>query len=188
MVKTKKIIVFFVSIIILTIIGVFFYWKNLQKELISLNENLPEGIKVTKTLMGDYEIVNKIDNYSFGAPKSWEGILEIDHLPEGEEAGYIASSINIEGKTLNCRIVAIDKFQAKSEDDLIVQASNIFDAFGLTYSFIKYRIGDINTVISRENDDLMGMSICFFKKGLFIYSITSCSEEFIEEIIINGKW
>ena len=48
MVNIKKNITFLVLIIILIATGGFFYWKNQQKELISLNESLQEGIKITK--------------------------------------------------------------------------------------------------------------------------------------------
>ena len=121
MVNIKK-IGFFVLIIIFIITGVFFYWKNEQKELINLNQSLPDGIKITKTLMGRYRINNKIDNYSFDTPKEWDGIKDIEYTPEDEELGYVGSSLNIERKNKDNRVVAIDKFKSKLNNGLKIQA------------------------------------------------------------------
>ena len=189
MVNIKKRIIVLVSIIVLTTIGVFFYWKNLQKELISLNENLPEGIKITKTLTGDYEIINKIDNYSFKAPKSWEGIKEMDYLQEMEEEGYTFTSINFEGKVFGCGAIAISKVESISKDSLMIQATSFFDTFGLIGDFNNKNIGKIKAVTSKENAGFIGgVGAYLFQKENYFYVITCCSKEFIEEIILNGEW
>ena len=189
MVNIKKILFSFVLVFILITIGVFFYWKNQQKELISLNESLPEGIRITKTLTGDYKIINKIDNYSFKAPKSWEGIKGIEYTPEEEEAGYIFASINFEGKIFGCGAIAVSKVKNILENDLITQATSFFDTFGLISDFDNKNVGKTKTVISKENAGFIGgVKAYLFQKENCLYVITCCSEEFIEEIIINGKW
>ena len=185
----KKTIIVFLSVSIIISAGTFFYWKEQQKELISINQNLPEGVTVTKTLFGDYKIDNKIDGYSFKAPKKWEGIKELEYIPEEEEEGYTFASVNFEGKIFGCGAVAISKVKSVSMNSLIAQATLFFDAFGLVSDFNNKNVGETETVISKENAGFIGgVKAYLFQKDNYFYVITCCSEEFIEEIILNGKW
>ena len=186
MVNIKKIIVFFFLIIVLVTTGVFFYWRNLQKELINLNEGLPEGIIITKTLMGDYEVINKIDSYSFKAPKSWEGIDYIEYLPEKTEENHTFTTINIEGKTKRYKTIGISKFQSNSEIKLLDQAVSLFNDFDLNYNFTQKTIKEIEIV--KDDVGLAGIYAYIFQQENYIYVLVGASEEFIEEIIVNGKW
>ncbi|MBI1984730.1 MAG: hypothetical protein HYS60_01305 [Candidatus Wildermuthbacteria bacterium] len=66
-------------ILLLVLGGGIFLWNN-QKDVRELNKSLPEGVKVTKSLIGDqYRVVNKIDGYEFGVPKAWGGLRNIDY-------------------------------------------------------------------------------------------------------------
>ena len=190
MVSIKKLLISITLIVLLIAIGVFFYWKIQQKELINLNKVLPEGIKIIKTLMGNYEITNKIDNYSFKTPKSWEGIKNIYYGPKETIQGYTTSIIEIEGKIGHgFRYVAISQFKNQPQDiNLKDWATTTFNDFDLSNDFKNYKVGNIDTVVTRENPDLMNMDIYFLKGSSAIYSIMSGYENFIEEIISNGKW
>ena len=189
MVNIKKKLGFLILTITLIAIGVFFYWKNLQTELVSLNESLPEDITITKTLTGDYKITNKIDGYSFKAPVTWDGIKEIEYTPEMEEEGYSFTSINFEGKIFGCGAIAISKVKSISKNDLITQATSFFNTFGLVSEFDNKNIGKIKTIISKENAGFIGsVKAYLFQKENYFYVITCCSGDFIEEIIINGTW
>lgn len=57
--------VFIFAIILILGTGGFFYWQN-QKDVRGLNKNLPKGVKVEKSLIGnEYRVANKIDGYEF---------------------------------------------------------------------------------------------------------------------------
>ncbi|XOA42592.1 MAG: hypothetical protein ACKKMO_02155 [Candidatus Nealsonbacteria bacterium] len=186
--RFKKLIIP-VVVILLLIIGGVFYWQN-QKDVKDLNKNLPEGIKVIKTLTGNYKLVNKIDGYEFEVPKEWEGIEEIKYVPEATEKGYTSSSICFEGKKGESRIMAIDRFKTENLKnlDLEIWTKNNFETFGLIGDFRKDKVGKLDVIKSYENVPLLGMSAYFFKKDSVIYAIAGGSEEFIENIIDNGKW
>ena len=185
----KKIITIFLLITIILSAGTFFYWKNQQKELLDINSSLPEGIKAIKTIFGNYKIINKIDDYSFETPKIWEGIEYVEYVPEETRESYIISSINLEGTTLDCRLIAINRFKTDNPNlELKGWATTAFNDFGLSSDFQNYKVGDIDAVITRENPDLVNMDVYFFKKGLIIYSVMGGSKDFIEEIILNGEW
>lgn len=50
--------------------GGVFLWQKSQVDVQTLNKTLPEGVRVTKSLLGnEYRVVNKIDGYEFGIPK-----------------------------------------------------------------------------------------------------------------------
>jgi len=186
MIKIKQIMLPFLLLIIFSAVG-FFYWKE-QQIIKDLNKNLPEGIRIEKALIGDYKIINEINDYSFETPNSWKGIEEIKYLTERESKGYKFSSINIKGKVSEGGVVAVIKFESKPGVDLTTQANSFFTAFELEGSFTENNIETINTVISKNNPGLMGIDASFFQKDNYTYLITCESEDFIEEIILNGEW
>src|SRR3989344_1766137 len=50
--------------------GSVFLWQKNQADVAELNNALPEGIRVVKSLFGnEYRVVNKIDGYEFRVPK-----------------------------------------------------------------------------------------------------------------------
>jgi len=184
-----KKIIFLVLIVLLISAGGFFWWQEGQKDVKELNKNLPEGIRVAKSFLGEYKVINKIDGYEFKVPKEWNGLEEIRYVPEGTEQGYTASSIALKGKEGGSRIIAIDRFKIENPDiNLGDWAKTNFETFGLTGDFSKNNVGEFETVKTREEVHLLGMAVYFFKKDSAIYSITCGSEEFIREIIANGKW
>ena len=65
----KKIIIIISIVLILVAGGGFFWWNGNQKDVRELNKNLPEGVRVMKSLIGnEYKVVNKIDGYEFKVP------------------------------------------------------------------------------------------------------------------------
>lgn len=186
----KKIIILAVFVLILVAVAGVFLWQD-QKEVRELNKNLPKGVKVVKSLIGqEYKVVNKIDGYSFKIPRKWGGIEEIKYAPEGSEQGYTSSSLGLSGKEGESRIVAIDHIKMeKSESDLEVWAKNYFNAFGLIgFDFHKEKIGQLETVKTQEDTHFLGMYVYFFQRDNVVYAIVGGSEEFIREIIASGKW
>ena len=186
--RTKKLIILSVFILLLIAGGVFYWWQ--QKDVRELNKNLPEGVRVVKTLYGDYKVVNKIDGYEFKIPREWKGIEEIKYVPESTERGYTASSIGFEGKEGMSRIMAIDRFRIENLEDLNLQlwAKTNFETFGLVGDFSKDKIGELEIVKTKEHVHLLGMDVYFFKTNFAIYATTGGLEDFIKYIISNGKW
>src|SRR3989338_7088427 len=88
--------------------GVFlFLSQQAQNAVKDLNANLPEEVRVAKSLLGNkYTVVNKIDGYGFKIPDVWKGINEIAYIPKGDEQGYIASSIGVEGQDGFSRMIS----------------------------------------------------------------------------------
>lgn len=89
----KNTLVFVVAALLIIAGGGIFLWNENQKDVRELNKNLPEGIKVTKSLFGnEYRVVNKIDGYEFSMPiasEEWEGLgLEYYDLTTDQEFGY----------------------------------------------------------------------------------------------------
>jgi hypothetical protein len=171
--------------------GGFFYWWQNQAGVRELNKDLPQGVRVEKSLFGDeYRVVNKIDGYEFKVPDGWHGLGMVEYIPKRSESGYTAASISMEGKEGTGRIVTIDQFRIENAKkiDLKSWAESNFETFGLVGNFSKDEIGHIEIVKTREDVHLLGMSVYFFKKNSTIYAITGGSEDFIREIILNGKW
>ena len=186
MLKAKQITTISVLLVLFSVVG-FFYWED-QKAIRTLNEGLPEGVRIEKKLIGNYKIINDISDYWFELPNVWKGIEEIKYLTERESKGYKFSSINVKGKDIEDKVVAIIKFESKPDIDLITQANLFFEAFELDGNFIENKVKNINTAISKNNLGLMGIDASFFQKENYTYLITCGSEDFIEEIIINGTW
>jgi hypothetical protein len=183
----KALVIIIITILILT--GFYFFWRNQQKELIQINQTLPEGIEITKTIFGKYKLNNKIDQYSFVTPDQWEGIEYVEYIPEEIREGYQISSINIEGKVQDCRLIAINKFKNNNEvSDLKNWANQAFEDFNLRHNFENHQINNKSVVVTRENPDLINMDVYFLQENDNIYSIMGGSPQFIEEIIISGKW
>jgi hypothetical protein len=187
---TKKIIISIVIVLILAA-GGFFWWQENQKDVRELNENLPEGVRVTKSLFSnEYWVINKIDGYEFKVPDAWGGLNEIEYVPERKAQGYIGSSLYLEGKEGFGRVVGIDRFTSGGDvgADLKSWAEANFDAFGLVGDFSENMVGEINVAKTQENVHLGGEYVYFFEKNGIFYTITGPSEKFIREIILNGKW
>jgi len=186
MLKTKQRIIVSV-LLILSSVASFSYWKE-QQVIKALNEGLPEGVRIEKSLMGNYKIINEINNYTFEAPNTYKGIEEIKYLTEKEGGDYKFSSINIKGKTPENGVIAVVKFESKPDMDLTTQARLFFETFDLNGDFTEDKINDIDIVIDKNNPRLMGIDASFFQKGNYTYLITCGSEDFIKEVILNGEW
>ncbi len=187
----KKLIIGGVVLLLSVGVGGFFVWQESQKEVRMLNKNLPDGVSISKSLFGNtYKVINKLDEYEFPVPEAWSGISEIAYIPKGDEQGYVASSIGIEGREGFSRMISIDRFEIDNPNDvdLAFWAKTNFDTYGLEGEFAKDSVGVFEVVKTQENVHLLGMYVYFFQKNFAIYAITNGSEEFIREIITNGKW
>jgi len=183
----------FVSLLILFLLaiagGIFWHWQN-QKDVRDINKTLPEGVKVAKSLFGkDYTVVNKIDGYEFKVPKAWEGIEKIEYVPEEIVMGIKTTGIGIEGKIGGQIILSIDVYFLDTENlNLFEQSQKIWTFFELSGDLIETFIGEFKVVKAQENIYLGGTYVYFFSKGNKMYVLNNGSEEFIQEIILNGKW
>ncbi len=147
----KLIKLLFLVIVLLLIAGGVFYWKN-QQEVAGLNKELPDGVRVVKTLTGNYVVVNKINGYQFKIPDEWEGIEEIEYVTERTEKGYTADSIEIEGKEGISRVMGIDRFKVeKANLDLEKWAKTNFETFDLIGDFSRDEVKKFEIVKTQEN-------------------------------------
>jgi len=187
----KKIVFLIVLILFLVLIGGgFFYWWQNQADVKELNKNLPEGVKVVKSLISnEYKVVNKIDSYEFKIPPEWQGIKEIEYFPQETEQGYTVSSIGLEGKEGAGRIVDIAQFQIEdSSINLESWVKVYFEKSGLIDEFDKETVGNFEVVKTREFVWSALGYVYFLKKDFSIYSIVCGSEDFVHYIITHGKW
>ena len=187
----KKIVFLIVGIVVLILIGGgFFYWWQNQADVRELNKNLPEGVKVVKSLIGnEYKVVNKIDDYEFKIPPEWKGIKEIEYIPEQEEENRITRSIYLEGFEGMGRIASIDVYKIDQSDiKLETWARELLDAFGLSGELTQENIDGYNTLSTIEKEHLAGAYIVFLYNDAKIYVFTGRSEQSIRYIITNGKW
>lgn len=171
------------------VVGGLFYWWN-QSDVRSLNSTLPEGVKVVKSLIGnEYEVINKIDGYSFKVPPEWQGIDEIAYVPGKTENGLTVAGIELAGREGASRIATINRFIIENSAlDLNDWVKNSFEKFGLVGDFAEDNVSNIEVVKTQENVHLGGMYVYFWQKNSSIYAITNGSEEFVRYIITNGKW
>lgn len=190
----KKIIIPVVLGVVVLILasGGFFYWQNNQKDIQGLNKNLPTGVKVAKNIFGfgnEYKVINKIDGYQFKIPSAWKGVDEIEYNPKRTEKKYTIATIELAGKLGGAKIIVLNRFYDEKTDLTLNEwTRDNFNTFSLVGDFSRDKIGDLEIVKTQENVHLLGMWVYFFKKDTAIYAITGGSEEFIREIISNGKW
>jgi len=90
----KKIILIVIGLILIGA-GLFYWWQN-QADVRELNKDLPDGIKVVKSILGEeYRVVNKIDGYNFEIPieaKSWNKIGSVEYKDlTTDDLGYRSS-------------------------------------------------------------------------------------------------
>ena len=184
----KKIILL---IIILGFIGTgFFYWQQNQVDVRELNKTLPDGVRVAKSLFGnEYKLVNKIDNYEFKIPPEWQGIKEIEYIPERIVEDMKVVSIGIEGIEGIGRIMSVDVYAIDQLDvNLEMWAENLLNKFGLSGKLIRGNMGEYNILSMIEKEHLGGTYVYFLKNNLKIYVLNGASEEFIRYTITHGKW
>ena len=66
------------------------------------------------------------------------------------------------------------------------EAVSLFNDFDLNYNFTQKTIKEIEIV--KDDVGLAGIYAYIFQQENYIYVLAGASEEFIEEIIVNGKW
>lgn len=185
----KKIIISLLIIFLLAIAGSIFWWWQNQQATAGLNKTLPDGVRVEKSLIGeDYWVKNKIDGYEFRTPRAWGGIEEVEYIADREAEGFKGTSIFIMGKMGQAKTISIDAFDVDKNKQLKEWAQYFFNTFDLTGTFDSVEIGNFDAIKTNENKHLGGAYIYFIENNRKNYVFTGGSEEFIREIILNGKW
>lgn len=167
-----------------------FYWNwNNQKDVKALNEMLPSGVSIAKTITNDYKIKNNVDDYEFKVPREWAGISEIIYTPERAENGYNVATVELAGNNGPSIILVVNQFKlADDEKELIEWAENNFNNFDLVGNFSGDNVNGIEIIKTTEEVHLLGMWVYFFRTEEFVYAITNGSEDYIKYIVANGKW
>jgi len=186
-----------ILIVLLVVVGGVFLWQKDQKDVQELNKNLPEGVKVVKSLFGkEYKVLNKIDGYQFKLPKTAKGISEINYFPKNPEEEYNVSSVSfrMNGFLVVEAAVEIHQFALETNLSLEAFAEQISENYGLSGDLLQDRVGDTVVVKTQQIKQLKngaiykGEYLYFFQRDSFAYAITSGSEETIRQIIVNGSW
>ena len=186
----RKIIVSLLIIAFLAVAGGSFYWWQGQQSVRGLNETLPDGVRVKKSLFSnEYFIINNIDGYEFRVPMAWEGIEKIEYILEEEAMGLKGTGIGIKGKNNGFTLLSLDIFYLEQKDiDLLEWTRELWELSGFVGDLTKDTVGDLNIVKGAEGVHLGGTYLYFLEKNKKIYILNNGSEEFIQEIILNGKW
>ncbi len=142
----------------------------------------------SKNFAREYKVVNKIDGYEFSVPKEWGGIKEIKYIPEREIKGFRSTNVTIEGLKGEARLIGISYFKEEDSFNLKDWGEKFFENFGFIGELTPETIRNFEILKTQENIHLGGMYIYFLKKDFKIFIFTGGSEEFIRDIIINGKW
>lgn len=210
MTKLGKFLIF--TIVLLLVAGGVFYWKN-QQEVVDLNKELPDGVRVVKTLTGDYVVVNKIDGYSFKVPDEWEGLSKAIYkditkteLSIGEALQkkiIFESYLLIEGtRPLDGMELRVLKFiDDINLNTFVEQFKEIYMPFRKTETseffpqiadFIVENLKGLKLSILLQSkygsEMVLSDQYYFFKKDSKIYIVMHFDDEFVREFIANGKW
>lgn len=184
----KKLVIGGIVLLLIVVGGGFFVWQN-GKDVRELNKNLPNGVSVNKSLFSsDYRVVNKIDGYEFGVPGEWKGVNEIEYTSERQEEGFRGTSIFVSGKEGQARTISVDAFNVSIVGELKQWAQNFVNTFKFTGSLEEQELPNGLSVVRIAETPLSGPYMYFVRTNSFIYIFTGGSEEFIREIITNGKW
>ena len=192
----KKLILFFIVVLIL-VGGGFFYWRD-QTDVRKLNKNLPEGIKVVKSLTGEYGVVNKIDGYEFKVPKEWKGIGSIEYYFNTNKN---TRKILLASKGFIQDFLAIDRYEQKLGDrDLKSWVLDLYTSWILEegenigeiladYDFKEEFIGALRTIKVQEKEHVLGVSY-FFANENIVYEIRGVYllDDYIRGIISTVRW
>lgn len=190
--KKKILVSLFVLVLLAIAGGIFWHWQN-QKDVREINRTLPEGVKVTKSfLSNEYFVINNIDGYKFKIPKAWEGIEKIEYIPKEKEGvfnGVEVTGIGLKGLKGGATAFSIDVYLIdKLNLELIEYAKEIWAFFGLEGELKEEKIDGTSIIKGFEEKHLTGTFVYFFKNKNKLYILNNGSEEFIQEIILNGKW
>jgi hypothetical protein len=183
--KKKIIFSLIVIIILLVIAGGFFWWWKDQRDVRELNKNLPKGLRVVKSLSGEYRVVNKIDGYEIRVPREWRGLARIDYVLERKINGMTGSGLVLTNPI--GIIIGIDQYQTdqpEKETELESLIKEFFEPEGILE---KIQIGNYE-VIKVKIERLGGAKVYFLKPNSKVYVVGGLYDNDIQEIIFNGKW
>ena len=132
--------------------------------------------------------MNKIDGYGFKIPDVWKGISEIEYTSEREEEGFSGTSTFVIGKEGQMRTISVDAFEVNATEGLKQWAQSFVSTFGFTGSLEEQILANGFSIIRIAEDPSFGPYMYFVKSESKNYIFSGGSEEFIREIIANGKW
>jgi len=208
----------FFSLVFILIGGGFFYWWTTQKDVRELNKTLPDGIRITKSLIGnDYGVVNKIDGYEFKVPKELhepESVI-YKNIVDDSELGYLSEMNKILQEVIFSEGVL--GLQTKEQGVIEVRTFKVSDinlnSFIEKFSYLAFKsyesaktfevspkIEEITTSqvnISKlcgtaksyyGSEFTLSPTYYFFTKSSNVYLVVHDDDELIKKIILNGKW
>jgi hypothetical protein len=189
----KKIIILVIAVLVIVAAGGGVFWWENQKEVRELNKNLPEGVRVVKSLFGkEYRVINKIDGYEFKIPKEWESFGKIQEAEynEWKEDKLITheGEIGLKGEG---GLLAISVSKPKEENielNSFVEAWSEIYVPSLTREILKEKISNFEVIKVQDKSHLADLKFLFFKIDSKIYRISLIDDKFIREILFAGKW
>ena len=185
--KKKKSIILLAVIVLFLVAGGFFYWQENQKDVRKLNKNLPAGVRVEKSLIGnEYKVVNKIDGYEFKVPREWGGLKEIEYYKQTEKESAGISIDTQKGNMFGVGVIDLksSKIDLKSWiQEKIIKSNPSF------WSLEKQHFNNVEVIkLTIKKDSLSGFPSYYFKSGSKIYYFGGPLKGTIRKIILNGKW
>jgi hypothetical protein len=183
----RKIIFSLIVILILLVIaGGFFWWWQDQKDIRELNKNLPKGVRVVKSLKGEYRVVNKIDGYEFKVPEEWQGIKKITYYEQTEKE---ASGISIDAQNGDLFGIGVIKLENERKSLESWVQEHIIKSMPPNWRIEKQFLNGTEIFkLVTEKQPLSETPSYFFKVGSKIYNISGTSKDSTESIITKGRW
>jgi len=189
----KKVIILTILISLLIAGGIFWWWQS-GEELRELNKNLPEGIRVIKTFSGEYEIINKKDDYKINWPKKklgnvfYEEIQDLEEImppyfPEEIKNLFISRTDLVLGEYSILPELRIDCFNLKNNIDLRKILEALKKSPFANKKMGLEKIGDIEVLIVKD-----GQENYSFQINSKFYNIACEEENLCENILKTSKW
>ncbi|MBT9167583.1 MAG: hypothetical protein DDT19_00921 [Syntrophomonadaceae bacterium] len=195
MAMDKKTIVL-IMLLLLTIAGggAFWWWQS-GKELRELNKDLPEGVKVVKSLTGQYRVANERDGYRINWPKKKLRIVYYEErqnvektlppfFPQEVKKLFVSGTDLFLGEYIILPEVEIGYFKLKNGIDL-EKFRQIFENSPFADSTINLeQKGEFEVLIIKDSYQVNYS----FKINSKLYSIVCPEEDLCQNILQNSKW
>ncbi len=192
----KLFIPLIIIVLLLTSGGVFWWWHN-GKELRELNKDLPEGLKIVKSLTGQYMIINEQDGYRINWPKKE---LEIVYFEERQDIEktlppffsqevkklFVSGTDLFFGEYTSFPEVKISCFKLKDGIDLekLRQIYENSSSFFANSTINLEQKGEFEVLITKDSYQV---NYCF-KINSKLYNIVCPEENLCQNILQNSRW
>ena len=192
----KKLFIPLIILVLLLIAGGVFWWLQSGKELRELNKDLPEGIKVLKSLTGQYMIVNERDGYRINWPKKELKIVYYEERQNIEKTLppffsqevkklFVSGASLFLGEYTILPEVTINCFKLKNGIDLeklrqIYENSSFFANSTINLE----QKGEFEVLIIEDSYQVNYS----FKINSKIYNIACSEENLCQSILQNSRW